>query len=113
MAEKIVFMKEQELLESVSTITGGENVELGFSEDWELDTIRFEVPGDNSASEEFLSSLSTDMKMNKSDKVVELPVSAFIPRFSNLLNVQLEDRFDVCECNLYENDILYTFWIAA
>lgn len=112
MAKKIVFMTEEEVIEAVGKVTGENEAELKFNEDLELDVIQFPALTVSEKMETFMKSLKEDNHVTQNHDGFELPVTSFIPAFSKLLEVELKNEVDVCECNLYEDEVLYAFKIA-
>lgn len=112
MTKKIVFMTENEVIEAVGQVTGENEATLGFCEVWELDTVKIPLHPTNEKLADFMKTLAHSEHIAKNEERIELPVNSFISAFSQLLDVELKDEVDVCECNLYEDEILYAFKIA-
>jgi hypothetical protein len=112
MAKKLVFMTEKEVMEAVNQTTGATSSSLGFSEEWELDTIQIPVSSNSEQLNLILESFTDRKHIQVTATEVIVPVESFIPTFSTLLETPLTGGFDVCECNLFEDEILYAFTIA-
>lgn len=113
MAKKIVFMTEKEVMEAVNQTTGGTESSLGFSEEWELDTVQIPVSSNQEQLNLILDTFTDREHIERTSTGVIVPVSSFIPAFSALLDTPLTSEVEVCECNLYEDEILYAFNIAS
>lgn len=113
MAKKIVFMTEKEVMEAVNQTTGGTESSLGFSEEWELDTVQIPVSSNSEQLNLILASFTDKEHIQRTSTEVVVPVLSFIPALSALLDTPLTNEVEVCECNLYEDEILYAFNIAS
>lgn len=112
MTKQIVFMTEQEITESVEKITGGTDILLTFNEELETDMIQVSLPLEESEMNDVLSTLPVIETIEQIERIVSFPVASIIPAISNLIQIPLKDTFDICECNLYEGETLYTFFVA-
>lgn len=115
MTKNIVFMTETELSEAVERITGVSEARPGFNEEWETDTVHIPQGESKGNLPAFLTTLSSEERIGRDtdEQEVELPVSSFIPEISKMLKLPLQDKVDVCECNLFEGEVLYAFFVAA
>lgn len=112
MAKKILFMTEKEVMDAVNETTEGTASSLGFSEEWELDTIRIPASSNPAKLNMILESFVDKEHILTTSTDITFPVNSFIPIFSDLLGIPLSNEVEVCECNLYEDEILYAFAIA-
>lgn len=112
MTKQIVFMTEQEITESVEKITGGKGVLMIFNEVLETDMIQVSLPSEKSITAKIISALTSTEHVERNEQTISFPVTSIIPAISNLIQIPLKNTFDICECNLYENETLYTFFVA-
>lgn len=112
MTKHIVFMTEQEMTESVEQITGGTDVLFTFNETLETDMIQLALPPKNSKTAQLIASFVKLEAIQETENTISFPVLSIIPAISNLIQIPLKDKFDVCECNLYEDETLYAFFVA-
>lgn len=112
MAKKILFMTETELMDTVNQATEGTGSSLGFSEEWEMDTIRIPVSSNQEKLNQILDTFIDKVHIQITSTDIVFPVNSFIPTLSESQGVSLLFGVDVCECNLYEEAVLYAFIIA-
>lgn len=112
MTKQIVFMTEQEITESVEKITGGTDILLTFNETIEMDMIELSLPLKNTETDDLIASIKTIGNVAHDGQTISFPVASIIPAISNLIQIPLKNTFDICECNLYEGETLYTFFVA-